>query len=420
MKSTAAFLCSPVNMRLSHLPVLPSVRSDVKLLRDRLKSIMSKSTRKQKPHKNQPEKTESGAPAPVLLGTVLRAGGGFCEVDPETDPALLDAMLGQNASGDAPTVEAARATNYPPETPLTNDRTLLCSLRGLLKQGPRRTAQPVSVGDRVRVRVLESMGPSARGQRLREGIIEEVLPRRSALARSRYHKTSQVTVANLDQVVIVMALRDPEINLHRLDRFLVLAEAADLRAVICLNKSDLLKPRERKKITKPLLELYNGLGYHTLVTSAELDDGIEEVRAQMRGHISAFIGSSGVGKSSLINAVQPGLHLWVGDVMEIGKGRHTTTEVSLHPLTDGGYLADTPGVKTVALLEREDVDVAQCFPEFAAWQNNCRFNNCTHDHEPGCAIRAATENGEIVTSRYESYVRMLRDPVSLLEADKKS
>jgi ribosome biogenesis GTPase len=193
-----------------------------------------------------------------------------------------------------------------------------------------------------------------------------------------------------------------------------------LRAVVCLNKSDLLKPRERKKITAPLLELYNGLGYPTLVTSAELDDGIEEVRAQMRGHISAFIGSSGVGKSSLINAVQPGLHLWVGDVMEIGKGRHTTTEVSLHPLTDGGYLADTPGVKTVALLEREDVDVAQCFPEFAAAQNNCRFNNCTHDHEPGCAVRAATENGEIAASRYESYVRMLRDPVSLLDADKKA
>jgi ribosome biogenesis GTPase len=272
------------------------------------------------------------------------------------------------------------------------------------------------VGDDVRVLVLASSGADARGRRLREGIIEEVLPRRSSLGRSRYNKTNQVTVANLDQVVVVMSLREPDLNTHRLDRFLVLAEAADLRAVICLNKCDLVKPRARKSETKPLIDLYDGLGYKTLPVSAETDAGIDELRAELRGHISAVLGSSGVGKSSLINAVQPGLRLWVGDVMDIGKGRHTTTEVSLHPLDGGGYIADTPGIKTVSLLERQELDVAQCFPEFEPLLHQCRFNNCTHDHEPGCAVRDAAQSGNISAARYDSYLKILRDPAPLYGA----
>lgn len=328
--------------------------------------------------------TENRAGA-MLTGTVLRASGGLYEVD------VCDG--GADADG-------ARGADGAP---------LLCSVRGILKHGRQRTAQPVSVGDRVRVRPLDSCGPDARGRRLREGTIEEVLPRRSVLARSRFNKTDQVTVANLDQAVIVMALREPDLNTHRLDRFLVLAEASELHAVICLNKCDLLKKRELKAETAPLIELYNGLGYTTLLTSAETDAGIAELRAALHGHISAFVGSSGVGKSSLINAVQPGLRLWVGDVMDIGKGRHTTTEVSLHPLSGGGYIADTPGVKTVALLEREDVDVAQCFPEFGPLSGDCRFNNCRHAHEPGCAIRAGAERGDIAAARYDSYLKMEGD-----------
>ncbi|HEX8236458.1 MAG TPA: ribosome small subunit-dependent GTPase A [Abditibacteriaceae bacterium] len=331
-------------------------------------------------------------PILTITGTVLRAGGGAYEVDPH-DRAEL-AHLAEAEPVDSPT--------------------LLCSVRGLLKHGRRQAAQPVSVGDNVRVRVLASSGADARGRRLREGQIEEVLPRRSALARSRYNKTNQVSVANLDQVVIVLALREPDLNLHRLDRFLVLAEAADLRAVICLNKADLVKPRQRKSETKPIIDLYNSLGYKTLLTSAETDLGIDELRAELRGHISAVLGSSGVGKSSLINAVQPGLHLWIGDVMEIGKGRHTTTEVSLHPLNGGGYIADTPGIKTVSLMAREEIDVAQCFPELAAFQNACRFSNCTHDHEPGCAVREAASREEIAPSRYDSYLKILRDPTPVM------
>jgi ribosome biogenesis GTPase len=331
----------------------------------------------------------------LIIGTVVRAGGGFYEVDaPEAN---------------APEANAPEA-NAPDEDERSGN--LLCQVRGKLKHGKRSTAQPVVVGDQVRVRLLATFGANSRGQRLREGYVEEVLPRRSWLGRSRGTKTDHVTVANLDRVVVVMSLREPELNTHRLDRFLVLAEANDLEAIICLNKFDLLKKREVKKEVEPIQQLYGGLGYRVLPVSAETDYGIDELRDLISGHVTAFLGSSGVGKSSLANAVQPGLHLWVGDVMDIGKGRHTTTEVSLHRLDGGGYVVDTPGIKTVSLLEREEVNLPQCFPEFLPLNNECRFNNCSHDHEPGCAVRQAVEAGEIDAGRYESYKKILADSKS--------
>jgi ribosome biogenesis GTPase len=311
------------------------------------------------------------------IGTIIKAGGGIYEVDVLDDP------------------------KHEPR---------LCQIRGLFKKGRRERTQPAVVGDRVRIQELPTTGEDARGRRLPEGNIIEVLPRRSVLERGRHNKTlAQTTVANLDQVLIVMALREPDLNLHRLDRFLVLAEANDLDAIICLNKIDLLKKRERAKETKPIKELYEPLGYKVLGTSAETDDGIEELSGLLKDKTSALVGSSGVGKSSLAGAIQPGLHLWVGDVMEIGKGRHTTTDVSLHRLGFGGYIVDTPGVKTVSLLEVRDVNLPQCFPEMRERENECKFNNCTHEHEPGCAVRAAVEAGEIVASRYGSYLKMLAD-----------
>lgn len=288
---------------------------------------------------------------------------------------------------------------------------LLCTLGGKLKKGRREFSQPVSVGDRVKIRVLESSGANARGESQREGYIEEVMPRRSALGRARYNKTAQVTVANLDQVVIVMASREPDLSPHRLDRFLVLAEANDLGAVICFNKVDLLKKREIKKELDPLAELYGGLGYQVIYTSAnpKKDIGEVELREALTGRISAFIGSSGVGKSSLVMMIQQDLQLWTGDVMEIGKGRHTTTEVSLHPLDFGGYIADTPGVKTISLLEQSEIAFDQCFPEFRAVLGNCKFNDCTHRREPGCAVITALDSGAIARSRYESYIRLFEE-----------
>jgi ribosome biogenesis GTPase len=313
----------------------------------------------------------------LLTGTVTRAvGGGLYEVD--------------IAGDDDPSPR-------------------VCQIRGILKKGRQTTTQPVVVGDSVRVRALETTGTNVHGVYLREGFIEEVLPRRSTLSRGRIGKTSQVTLANLDQAVIVLSVREPDLNTHRLDRFLVLAESNELKSLICFNKIDLMKKRELKKEIAPIKELYEKLGYPVVLTAADEDIGIEEVRDHLKDHISAVLGSSGVGKSSLVNAVQPGLHLWVGDVMDIGKGRHTTTDVSLHPLDFGGYLADTPGVKTVVLFEQQEINLDQCFPEFLPFVDDCKFSNCTHDHEPKCAVREARDAGKIHAARHESYIKMLRD-----------
>lgn len=345
--------------------------------------------------------SQTAAETELLTGTVVRASGAIYEVDVLCDAA--DEVSGQ----DGPHGPVANRGGRD-DTPVRHE-SLACTLRGTLKRGRRAAAQPVSVGDQVRVRPLAGHGPDARGRRLQEGYIETVLPRRSILGRARYNKTAQVTVANLDQVVIVMSLREPELNTHRLDRFLVLAEAHDLRSVICFNKCDMLSKREFKQEVVPLLKLYSGLGYAAMATSAETDLGIEEARAALAGHITAVLGSSGVGKSSLVNAIQPGLRLWVGDVMDIGKGRHTTTEVSLHPLDHGGYIADTPGIKTITLLEQDEVNLPYCFPEFLPHLGQCRFNDCSHVTEPDCAVRAAVAAGAIAAPRYDSYVKMLQD-----------
>jgi ribosome biogenesis GTPase len=322
--------------------------------------------------------TETG----LLTGTVLRASSGLYEVDVQ---ALPDESREPRAESREP---------------------YFCTLRGRLKNGaPRDRAQPISVGDVVRLRPLETSGGDARGAR-REGCIEEVLPRRSELGRARAMKSDHVTVANLDQAVIITSLRTPDLNLHRLDRFLVMAEAADVGAVICFNKADLLSIEELKEEVEPWVRLYRDLGYTPIVTSAETGVGIEELRAALRDRISAFIGASGAGKSSLANAVQADLQLATGEVMGIGKGRHTTTGVVLLPLATGGYVVDTPGVKTVSLLERKKVNVPYCFPEFRPLAGDCRFDDCSHRQEPGCAVREAATRGRIHASRYASYLKI--------------
>lgn len=314
----------------------------------------------------------------IVHGTVIRASGGWYEVD-----APLEGK--------------------------PHGLRLNCQARGILKKGKRQVTQPVVVGDAVEVRTAPTLGANARGERLQEGSILQVLPRRSELGRARHGKTKQVTVANLDMVIVVMSVREPDFNSHRLDRFLVLAEANDLEVVVCFNKIDIVNKSTFKREVAPVQKFYQSLGYRCLATSAETDEGIPELRELMTNNISSLMGSSGVGKSSLACAVQAGLHLWIGEVMDIGKGRHTTTDVTLHPLDDGGYVVDTPGIKTVLLLEEHEARLAECFPEFRSFLGQCRFNNCTHRDEPDCAVRQAVEQGAIIAPRYESYLRILEE-----------
>ena len=258
---------------------------------------------------------------------------------------------------------------------------------------------PVAVGDRVRVLV------TGRGT----GMIEEVVARAGGAFARRDPEAGQGTlhsIVGLEQLVVVLAAREPEPHLGLLDRFLVTAESENLRVVICMNKVDLgVSPHLAAQ-----LAVYRGLGYPVLLTSTASGDGIDALRERLAGRISAFLGPSGVGKSSLLNALQPGLHERISSVSDAtGKGRHTTTGTRLFPLEgSSGYIADTAGIRTLT-LHKETLDhLDTCFPEFRPYLGHCALGDCSHLHEPHCAVRDALEAGAIAPARYASYRRLLR------------
>lgn len=261
-----------------------------------------------------------------------------------------------------------------------------------------RETDPVAVGDRVEILVGESGV---------EGVIEAVLPRlKSLIRRSGSERERQTLVANLELAVIVFAAAEPRLDSFKLDRFLVIAEDVELDALIVVNKADLVAPGELEEQLDP----YRAIGYETVIASRETGQGIDVLRERLRGRISAFCGPSGVGKSSLLNAVQPGLRLKTGAVGELTHaGRHTTVRAELLPLPFGGWVADTPGLRQVEFWDLPQEDVAFCFREFAPLMGQCRFPNCRHRTEPGCAVRAALEAGEIHPRRYQSYLQLTKN-----------
>jgi ribosome biogenesis GTPase len=293
---------------------------------------------------------------PVLPGLIVRAQSGFFEV--ATERGLV-----------------------------------ICQLRGKLKRGPR-TGDVAALGDRVHVGLLDDG----------TGTIETVEPRRSVLSRQAPgRKAEQVIVANPDQMVFIMACADPDPNFRMLDRLLVVAERERIPARVCANKIDLVVERA----ARAEFEEYDRLGYPVHYTSAVSGKGIRDLRKALAGKISVFAGQSGVGKSSLLNAIQPGLGLHIGEVSQnTGKGTHTTVVPELMALTAGGYVADTPGLRAFALWDIEPEEVDGYFPELRALVSECAFNDCTHQHEPGCAVMAAVEHGLISPERYDSYCRI--------------
>ncbi|HEX9385028.1 MAG TPA: ribosome small subunit-dependent GTPase A [Anaerolineales bacterium] len=270
---------------------------------------------------------------------------------------------------------------------------VICQLRGKLKQG-KAVGDLASVGDNVQVTVLADGG----------GVIEEVKERKRAIVRLDPRPQGdyqQVLLANPDQAVFVFACAHPSPRLKMLDRFLVIAEKQNIPPVIVANKIDLVED------VKKIFGLYESIGYPVLYTSTKTGAGIEELKSILSGKISAFAGPSGAGKSSLLNAMQPGLGLAVNEISKtMDKGKHTTVTRQLFPLEGGGYVADTPGWKSLALWDTEPEEIDGYFPELRELVQHCQFNDCTHTHEPGCAVRRALDEGKIHPERYESYLRL--------------
>lgn len=272
------------------------------------------------------------------------------------------------------------------------------SLRGRLKM---EGGDKLAVGDDVRLE------PEERGD---NWAIAEIYPRRSRLARRSPAgaRGERVVVANIDQVIVVFAFAKPEPHPRMLDRFLVIAAANDIDARIVLNKFDLADA------PPPWLGEYEIAGYPIHLTSARDRTGLDELAAALHGTVSALSGPSGVGKSSLINAIYPGLNLRVGEISEsVNKGRHTTVGAAMHPLPDGGFVVDTPGLREIGIWNLDANELDSCFLEFREFLGTCKFGDCRHIHEPGCAVRAAVEAHRIGASRYDSYRKLLGE----LEAD---
>ncbi len=266
---------------------------------------------------------------------------------------------------------------------LGENRVATCKPRGRFKQG----TVNLMAGDRVHVQLDGQMG-----------VIEKILSRKTELYRP--------AIANVEQVIIVAAVKKPELNPFFLDRMLVLAEANRLEALICLNKMDLIDPLKVQGVVKT----YQDIGYQVVRISALLSQGIEEIREYLLGKISVVAGPSGAGKSTLLNRLYPGLQLKTADISKkLKQGRHTTRHVELIPLESGGFVADTPGFNQLIVKGIPDGELPFLFPEIGQLGEACRFKGCLHVKEPGCAVRDALAAGTLASSRYHNYAVLLKE-----------
>lgn len=257
----------------------------------------------------------------------------------------------------------------------------------------------LSVGDYVRLRQLDAV----------TGMIEEILPRHSELSRRDSASTDkkvmqQTLLANLDQAVLVFSTTQPDPHFSMLDRYLAICESAKIRPVICLNKADL----RHEDYVERAAELYSHLDYPVIWSSTITEQGINDLRTMLKDHMTLFTGPSGVGKSSLVNAIEPGMAVKTGLISSAtGKGKHTTTGSQLYPLTGGGWLADSAGIRALAAWNLPPEELASCFVEFRPYLGECEFSDCQHVDEEGCAILQAVQDGIIDEQRHRSYVRIL-------------
>ena len=273
-----------------------------------------------------------------------------------------------------------------------------CRIRGKLRLKGVRSTNPVVVGDEVQC-LTDEQGSH---------VIVDISPRRNYVIRraSNLSKESHIIAANIDQALLLVTLRQPETALEFVDRFLVTCEAYKIPVVILLAKIDL----QDKEEVAFFRSVYEPIGYRVVEVSAVTGEGVEEVHDLLVGRTTLLSGNSGVGKSTLVQRIDPSLDIRTGDISESHhKGRHTTTFSTMYPLSEGGALIDTPGIKGFGLIDIEEEELWHYFPEMMHYGRECRFYNCTHTHEPGCAVVSALEEGMIAPERYESYLKMMDD-----------
>lgn len=282
------------------------------------------------------------------------------------------------------------------------DKDINCKVKGNFRLKGIRTTNPVAVGDRVEI----SVNPDG------NAFITAIEPRENYIIRraSNLSKESHIIAANVDRAFLVVTLFHPVTSTTFIDRFLATAEAYRVPVTIVINKVDLLDSEEDKEYCDAVSYLYSSIGYDVMEVSATQGIGIEELRGKLSGKVSLFSGNSGVGKSTLINALLPGLKLKTAEISDNhDTGMHTTTFSEMFPLPEGGWLIDTPGVKGFGTIDFEKNEIAHFFPEIFEKSHECRYNNCTHTHEPGCAVLVALDENLIAQSRYNSYLSILED-----------
>ncbi len=278
--------------------------------------------------------------------------------------------------------------------------TVECRIRGRFRIEGIRTTNPVAVGDRVQVE-LGSEG----------GVITGIEPRKNYIIRksTNLSKESHIIAANVDQALLVVTVNHPVTSTVFIDRFLASAEAYNVPTVIVFNKVDLYDEEDRAMLGG-LMMIYRKIGYTCIAVSATTGEQVDAVREVLQGKVTVLSGLSGVGKSTLINRVEPGLDVKTAVISEAhDSGKHTTTFAEMFPLTGGGFIIDTPGVRSFGVVDMKKEELSHFFPEIFACAENCRFYNCTHTHEPGCAVREAVETGEVSESRYVSYLSMMEE-----------